>query len=349
MAFTYNENKIVKIKSNSEVYTGSNNWKNNIARILKEQGKSTSDTTLFNNLGRNLTVHNKVELLMEKDPPQIKLGIEGEGKRPIQAFLTGGGSTGNALLDQVSSVVSKGVSAASDAYNIMSAINNSTGLANGVKNPGTADTFFPWYTNVPSWDPDSVHGQNFEYDFEFKIGQYGLWNAKEEVVLPILNLIVPAMPREISSMTVSGSFPTTIQLLANIVSGTIGDLVSGNINLGDTLTSAITAYNDNRESGGGVVTSALEGASAGLQEIGETLGQIITGSYNQFTYDVSFGNVTTYKKCLIMAASADYSKETDEEGYPVSGKVHLKFHSMIPTAMVFQDETQRAIRFGVDN
>ena len=67
MAFTYNENKIVKIKSNSEVYTGSNNWKNNIARILKEQGKSTSDTTLFNNLGRNLTVHNKVELLMEKD------------------------------------------------------------------------------------------------------------------------------------------------------------------------------------------------------------------------------------------------------------------------------------------
>ena len=71
MAFPYNENKLVKIKSNSSVYTGENNWKNNIARILKEQGKSTSNTTLFNNLGRNLTVRDKVELLMDKDFPNI--------------------------------------------------------------------------------------------------------------------------------------------------------------------------------------------------------------------------------------------------------------------------------------
>ena len=348
--FSINDNKTVKIKSNSTTYSGEDNWRKNIKRILEEQSKDNGDNTLFSNLGNNLTVSDKVDLLMEADPPTLSFGKEGEADRPIKNFLEGG-HTGNSLLDSFSGAATKGLNIAASAYNI------AQGLKSGINGPGTSDTFFPWYINVPAWSADSVTGQNFDYTFNFKLGQYGLWNAREEVVLPILNLMAPAMPRCLSSLSVQGPFPTTLQLLGNIIfdfletlkeNGASG-LASGLAEAGANVLENIKSNFEN--AGGGLKGAALgliEGASSGLQDLASFIGGILTESYVTFTYDVSFGNITTYRQCLITYARAEYSKETDENGYPVSGSIRLRFHSMVPAAMVTKDGIPQAIRFGVE-
>ena len=352
MAFTYNENKIVKIKSNSEVYTGSNNWKNNIARILKEQNKSSSKETLFSNLGRDLTVHNKVELLMSDDYPTIKAGIN-QPDLPIQKFLGGGGKSSGSIKDLAKNIASgKGgnISAAGIMQAIGTVYNTASALGNVVGgNGGTADTFQPWFTNVPAWPTNELKGIEFSYTFKFNLGQYGLWNAKEEVVLPILNLFAPVLPREISAMTLQAPFPTTIQLLANIVGDGLSSIFGDGedaVEFQNSLSEINSDVSTDLEKGWSGVGSA---ANTIFQGIGNILQNLIQKSYNNYTFDVNFGDVITFKKCLVKDASADFSKETDEYGYPIAGSITITFHTMIPLAMSFTSPEQQAIRFGVDN
>lgn len=349
MAFTYNENKIVKIKSNAGSGLGSYTWKNNIARILKEQNKSTDNNTLFNNLGNSLTVDPKVELLMTDDYPHISAGFE-QPDLPIQNFLGGGQKSSGSIKDLASSIIGGkgGINAAGVMQAIGTVYNTASALGNVVGgNGGTADTFQPWFTNVPAWPTSSLGGIEFSYDFKFQLGQYGLWNAKKEVVIPILNLVVPALPREISAMTVQAPFPTTIQLLADIIGNGIEDLFSGATwNAIQEVESDTSGAYD--EAGGGL-NGVGAAANTIFQGIGELLQNLIHKSYNKYTYDVSFGTALTFKKCLVKKVDASFSKETDEEGYPISGAVNVTFHTMIPLAMSFTSPEQQAIRFGVDN
>ena len=342
MAFTYNENKIVKIKSNAGSGIGSYSWKNNIARILREQNKSTDNNTLFNNLGNSLTVDPKVELLMTDDYPHITAGFE-QPDLPIQKFLGGGSKSSGSVKDLASNLIGGNINASTIMQAIGTVYNTASALGNVVGgNGGTADTFQPWFTNVPAWPTNSLSGLEFSYTFKFHLGQYGLWNAKKEVVIPILNLIVPALPREISAMTVQAPFPTTIQLLADIIGGSLQSVFSG-----EALDSLKILGSDTgeaaEENGIGAAANTL------FQGIGDILQNLIHESYNKFTYDVSFGNAMTFKKCLVKKVDASFSRETDEEGYPISGEVDITFHTMIPLAMSFTSPEQQAIRFGVDN
>ena len=323
MAFPYNENKLVKIKSNSSVYTGENNWKNNIARILKEQNRSNSELTLFNNLGRNLTVRDKVELLMDKDFPNISPD-NAQPDVPIKGFLQG----------ELMSKISGGIG-------MVSAVGNALGGSGG-----TSDTFQPWFVNVPTFKNSEVHGVKFNYTFNFKLGQYGLWNAKEEVVLPILNLLSPTLLREISAATIQAPYPTTIQLLADVIMDGLSS-VFGEGAL-DSLKEGVSTFVSNLRSSW--KEEGIEGAvNETLSSLGEALQNLIHKSFNEFTYDISFGNVMTFRKCLIPNATASFSKETDENGYPVSGSIDMEFHTMVPLSMSFAYPEQQAIRFGVDN
>ena len=349
MAFTYNENKIVKIKSNAGSGIGSYSWKNNIARILREQNKSTDNNTLFNNLGNSLTVDPKVELLMTDDYPHITAGFE-QPDLPIQKFLGGGQQSSGSVKDLAKNIIGGkgGINAAGIMQAIGTVYNTASALGNVVGgNGGTADTFQPWFTNVPAYPVSSLAGIEFSYTFKFHLGQYGLWNAKKEVVIPILNLVVPALPREISAMTVQAPFPTTIQLLADIIGNGIEDLFSGNTwNSIQEIASDTTGAYDEAGGGLGGIRSA---ANTVFQGIGDLLQSLIHESYNKYTYDVSFGTALTFKKCLVKKVDSSFSRETDEEGYPISGEVDITFHTMIPLAMSFTSPEQQAIRFGVDN
>ena len=221
--------------------------------------------------------------------------------------------------------------------------NTSSALGNVVSGSGgTADTFQPWFTNVPAWPASTLGGIEFSYTFKFQLGQYGLWNAKKEVVIPILNLVAPVLPREISAMTVTAPFPTTIQLLADIIGSSLESVLSGDV--WDALRTLGSDTGEAAEEQGlGSAANTL------FQGIGDILQSIIHESYNKFTYDVSFGNAMTFKKCLVKKVDASFSKETDEDGYPISGEVDITFHTMIPLAMSFTSPEQQAIRFGVDN
>ena len=96
MPFTRNENKIVSIISNANLNSirdgSKSTWKQNISRILGEQGKTNTQLTLFNSISNNLSsldVSDSVELLMTDSPPILEQGTE-KVDTPIARFITGG-------------------------------------------------------------------------------------------------------------------------------------------------------------------------------------------------------------------------------------------------------------------
>lgn len=355
MPFTRNENKIVSIISNanlSSIRDGSKStWKQNISRILGEQGKTNTQLTLFNSISNNLLsldVSDSVELLMTDSPPILEQGTE-KVDTPIARFITGGSDNKKGLESFKNLKKGKGYFSANDVFTAISTVWNtaSAGAQLFTGEGGVSDTFMPWFANVPTYPPSEVKGITFTYPFKFNIGQYGLWNAKEEVVLPTLNLLMPVLLREISSLTITGPFPTTIQLLAQML-GTITDKVQEMLT--DGVTSVIDSYTSEstEEEADTAIGKLSQTIGGGLDTLGNALQDIVTQSYNTFTFDVSFGNIVTYKKCLIEKANVKYSSDTDEDGYPIASEVALTFHSIIPMSASFSSEAQRAVRFGVE-
>ena len=219
-------------------------------------------------------------------------------------------------------------------------------------------------TGVKAWD-GSKGGFSFEYEFSFAMGQYGLWNAKEEVVKPILNLIAPALPRSMDNFSMSGPFPTAIQLLSQMVKGAWTNIkdnawnkIKGFLNndsdskdASDAIDNELKGWFEGESLGGwDKVSKAINDIGGGingvLEDLSNALNTVIQDSYRDYTYDVKFGNFVTFNNMIITNGETSFSNEVDQYGYPIAGTARLTFEGLVPLAMNYSREDLVAIKYG---
>lgn len=295
---TYTRGKAASIIRNGykkvtlESATGSIPWRHQLSSLLKDANGdlvagNSSDLT-------DLNVPEAVELLMEEKTPSLSFAYETEF--PIEQTL-------NAIIPKNSKVAAavELLTAAADLGSTF--INGANKEENSVPS-----VFNPWTKSMPAWNQE-LKNVKFSYTFNFRMGQYGLWNAKKEVFLPIINLIAPVLPRKISAFFSEGPIPGKVALLS------------------DSIIGALRAGFDERG--------------------GEALAVNLIGAVKKFTYNISFGNTVKFENCLINGAKPSFSSDTDEEGYPVAGSVELNFTTIAPYGLVSARDA-RAVRFGVN-
>ena len=330
---TPNKNRVIDIRWGGTPDNSSNrDWRCALSRL---QSSFADNSIIDSSFLKTLDVDSRVYLLMSSSPKTMK--TSNRIKEPVQELLK---SNSN-------SIVGKTVS----AINIASDVLNAVAISNN--NGETTPTWQPWMMGVKSWD-GTHQGFAFEYEFSFAMGQYGLWNAEEEVVKPILNLIAPALPRSMNNFSMNGPFPTAIQLLSLLIknSSAITETFGGE---GTTLQSRLNGFTNRM---GEIVSNIAEnGIVAGITDVAEdvnnvlktlsnTLSNVIQASYQNYTYDVSFGNFVTFNNMIITNGETSFSNEVDQFGYPIAGSVKLTFEGLVPLALNYSDSSLVAIKYG---
>ena len=282
-----NSHKIVTLEN----AVGRVSWRHQLSSLLQD-AKGDLIAGSSSSL-EDLNVPSSVELLMEEKVPSFSFNYSTE--KPIEQTI-------NAILPK-DSKVTKAVEYLTVAADLGSTL---TSKASGEENDVPA-VFNPWTKSMPAWNQE-LKNVKFSYTFNFKMGQYKLWNAKTEVFLPIVNLIAPVLPRNINAFLSEGPIPGRTAMLA------------------DSIISALKAgFNS---------------------EGGELLAANLIGAVKKFTYNITFGNVAKVENCLINGAKVSFSSDTDQNGYPIAGSVELSFTTIAPYGLA-SSKNARAIRFGV--
>ena len=306
-------------------------WRHSLQRITDTQ--KGYEHSILDNVLKDSVVDNRIHLLMTSPPKTMK--TVNRIKEPVQELLKGGGKG--------SDTMGKITTFANMAYDTLNALST-----NG--DGKTSSTWQPWMTGVKAWD-GSKGGFSFDYEFSFAMGQYGLWNAKEEVVLPILNLIAPALPRSMSNFSMDGPFPTAIQLLSLLVQNFLSNTYSkeGNSNFLGYFENTVDRLKTNIKEDGifkGVATTAVTEINDVLEDLSNILNDVIQESYKGYTYDVKFGNFVTFNNMIITNGETSFSNEVDQFGYPIAGSVKLTFEGLVPLALNYSDSSLVAIKYG---
>ena len=223
-----------------------------------------------------------------------------------------------------------------------------------------------WWKNLKGWtgtDPISI-----QLTFDFAMGQYGLWNAKKEVVLPMLNLIAMFCPALIADGSMIGPTATPSGMLYSVISDTIldatdviEDLAKGNTKGFTSLVESAAGWvkdtfksgskSDDPENQGNSITSVLNGAAsllggltaAAAQTVSEKLLAVLRNS----TYDVQIGNFMSISNCICTGINnTSFSNKVDESGYPIAGSISLVLQGVIPPTFSGTRADLVTLRFG---
>lgn len=323
MSFEINTNRLIKIyRTGSTVENYDNSWKTNFSRILKNFD-SISNARIISGQAESFDTSYGVDLLMDALP---KYQTANNYNTPIDGLLSG--------LDTLAKVVDIG----SAAVNLINALKDDT-VGDTTK---TSSTFMPWSKNLLAWN--GTKDFKFNLTFKFAMGQYGLWNAKDEVFNPILNLIAPTLPQHINGYSMSGPYPNSIGLISNLIQKGI-DTYKGVKNGSENSYSKMIS-----KAWGQLKASAKDGAMAVISEGAEFLGTVLEAlslaTFDDFTYTVKFGDFLTVQKVIITDSSWNFSNEVDQDGWPIAGDVTLSCESIIPIAMTSSGDYNMTVRFG---
>ena len=338
---TPNIDRVIEINA-SNIQQGDNkDWRYALQRLISKSGDTYSilDSNLFN----DTVVDERVSLLMTSPPKTMK--TSNKFTYPVENLLKGGKGKSDSIMGKISNFLKIGY----DAINTFA-----------LEEGATSSTWQPWMTGVKAWD-GSRGGFSFDYEFSFAMGQYGLWNAKEEVVKPILNLIAPALPRSMSNFSMNGPFPTAVQLLSRMVQEGLGQVAnkvedvfqqtsSPSIpnklgNSWDKFTSSLDA-NDASSFFDSLVKSGVDSVNDVLSALSDTLNDLIQKAYKYYTYDIKFGNFVTFYNMIITNGETSFSNEVDQYGYPIAGTVKLSFEGLVPLSMTYTNNDLVAIKYG---
>lgn len=339
MSNVINDNRKIKIirttATKSEVTKSS--WKNNLSRVLSERlvgkGKTSifGDTITSNSLD-SLNVNDDIDLYLTSMP---SLTIQNSSDTPVKELVKKAKDTLNKVSIPIpghrqnlhlADVIDKSIFYGSSLFN------NITG-----KEVSTASTFSPWAANVPAWKlGEKSGGLDFDLTFEFSMGMYGLWSAREEVVLPILNLLAPVLPQYLSAWTIAGPYATASDLLVDSITGLFSDIKQ--------------SFNKDKKDGGSTTTTtetalSEEESSSFLTKIGDFFENLILEGYKNYTFDISFGNFITINKVLFNDCKLlEWDSNVDQYGYPVSGKIEIGFKGIIPPSLSSSSSNNMALR-----
>ena len=223
-----------------------------------------------------------------------------------------------------------------------------------------------WWKNLKGWtgtDPISI-----QLTFDFAMGQYGLWNAKKEVVLPMLNLIAMFCPALIADGSMIGPTATPSGMLYSVISDTIldatdviEDLAKGNTKGFTSLVESAAGWvkdtfksgskSDDPENQGNSITSVLNGVASLLggvtAEAAQTISDKLLAVLKNSTYDVQIGNFMSISNCICTGINnTSFSNKVDESGYPIAGSISLVLQGVIPPTFSGTRADLVTLRFG---
>ena len=254
--------------------------------------------------------------------------------------------------------VGKSLSGFEDILNGVAMASAATGSNKSLYNYSTQT----WWKNLKGWtgsDPVSV-----QFTFEFALGQYGLWNAKKEVVIPMLNLIAMFCPSLIADGSMIGPTATPTGMLYSVIAGTlmpVVDQLEGIISSKDTkalkdlaksaMSWTTDTYNSGADEGDNEVTSVVNGIASVLGGLtSEAVGQIsnkLLAVLKDSTYNIQIGNFMSISNCICTGInSIVFSNKVDENGYPISGSLNLVLRGVIPPTFSGTRQDLVTLRFG---
>ena len=250
------------------------------------------------------------------------------------------------------------VSGVKDILNGVAVASAATGSNKSLYNYSTQT----WWKNLKGWtgtDPVSI-----QLTFDFAMGQYGLWNAKKEVVLPMLNLIAMFCPSIIADGSMIGPTATPTGMLYSVISDAvtpvaeqIEDLIvnkdtSTVTNLAESAMSWVKdTFNSGAETGDNKITSALNGVASLLGGLtaaaASTVSEKLLAVLKNSTYDVQIGNFMSISNCICTGInSINFSNKVDESGYPIAGSISLVLQGVIPPTFSGTRADLVTLRFG---
>ena len=338
-------------------------WVNDVASNLIEGYLSPKEATGYfsfltgkggsslgvESLGEAFNVDPEVQLIASQD---WRLnGIENEYKGVMES---------DNLVTKFLSMnkVGKVLSGFEDILNGVAMASAATGSNKSLYNYSTQT----WWKNLEGWtgsDPVSV-----QFTFDFALGQYGLWNAKKEVVIPMLNLIAMFCPSLIADGSMIGPTATPTGMLYSVIAGTlmpVVDQLEGIISSKDT--KAITnlaksamswvgdTYDSGADEGDNEFTSAVNGIASVLGGLtSEAVGLIsnkLLAVLKDSTYNIQIGNFMSISNCICTGInSIVFSNKVDENGYPISGSLNLVLRGVIPPTFSGTRQDLVTLRFG---
>lgn len=166
---------------------------------------------------------------------------------------------------------------------------------------------YPWFSDVKTWSGTSL--SPLTLSFSFKLGQFGLWDAYQEVVLPSIALLVPVLMKDLGTITSRGPFASIYNLLGIAVKVANPSLVENKENLM------------------------------------ESINDILLSSIDNYTYEVKFGDVYTLSHAIYKDANVSFSTEVDQVGYPIASKISITFVGQVPPALTGPSNIA-GLRFG---
>lgn len=297
-----NNYKIVTIRPSSN---NGVDWRNLFSTIMnttipgdRSSYKYITGDNSFDNSFEGYDVDSSIDLVMGDNMPSF--GSSNEYDSAIKSALS--------MLDSFK------IPASATFNTVMNLATGMTNLANAFQDEKNANedksgyynnitaSFNPWVTTVPSYKTGSAN-KDISYKFEFHMGQYGLWDARKEVVNPIINLMAPTLPRMLTHTEMVTPFPNQYQIIKNIFK--------------DFFTKNQAKNQDG--------------------SFFERFGKNMLNFYNGFTYDVSFGNLYTFHNMLIKNCTVNFSSDTDQYGNPIYGSIELMMSNIIPPALAATD------------
>ena len=385
-----NESRVIKLSKAEPA--SANNWKNYISECAKSVSSLTSEReNVGGTLGGwvNRVASNLINgYLSPKEATGYFSFITGKGGSSLgveslgEAFnvdpevqliasqdwrLNGIGNkyekviAANDLVKQLTSSKSttgKALSGFEDILNGVAMATAATGSNKSLYNYSTQT----WWKNLEGWtgsDPVS-----FQFTFDFALGQYGLWNAKKEVVIPMLNLIAMFCPSLIADGSMIGPTATPTGMLYSVIAGTlmpVVDQLEGVISSKDT--KAITnlaksamswvgdTYDSGADEGDNEFTSAVNGIASVLggltsEAVGLISNKLLT-VLKDSTYNIQIGNFMSISNCICTGInSIVFSNKVDEDGYPISGSLNLVLRGVIPPTFSGTRQDLVTLRFG---
>lgn len=290
--------------------TTGESWRSTLTQIITNASNANEyQDTIVEGLS-DLVVNDNVYLLMEEGFPRIT--TQNTISYPIEA--------GMSKIEE--STVGSIIGAASTAYNVVG------GFLDGLKgtNDFTGVSWQPWERNIPAWQ--NSRGVRMEYTFKFSLGQFGLWNAYEEVVKPILNLAAPCIPRYQGAVFTQGPWPNAASMLGRVI-GTLGN---------KTASALKNLFSDTPSEG-----------TTGTTSLGDWLSALVAGSFAQFTWTMKFGDWMTFYHMLFENCSISFSNKVDENGWPIQGSIRINMMGVVPMALRANGLSNMAVKFGKEN
>lgn len=308
-------------------------WRYNFSKIassVDDNYPHSEFITQVKDFSKNYNVDGCIDLLMDSELPKFQTTNEWASpmKKIVESLNSGG------AVDKINGVVTifKGVQQIANGQ-----WTDSTGVTTG--------TFQPWVKNIKAWNGAQTFG--CELSFNFAMGQYGLWNAREEVVKPILNLIIPTIPQHLNAFTISGPAPNSFNLISEMILSA-GRTIFKEHGDNDEWKAVKTKW-DNLVGSESDADNIFEMVLTKIGEVGDVIGTLleflVLGAYKRFTYTIDFGNMFSFNRMLPTKSSWNFSKEVDQYGLPVAGDVKITYESMIPMSLSSSTLNNMSMRY----